>query len=518
MRLENKDEKLPYSERICLKKKVLEHLKKSEKNKKPIAIAINGKWGVGKTYFWKNNLAPSISTELKKYPIYTSVFGKKDERDIVQDLVTQFLRRENGAVNKLKEILNKLIAMVFRFKTGVAVNVDTSFIFKAFTKEDLQDAIICIDDFERLSDKIPPEDILGLICELKENKGCCVVVLYNDDKLFRDKQENSKTDKRKIFEEYKEKIFDFNFDFRPSTIEQVIAMGGHPVNINFPAYPYMKGILNLDHLIKESQVSLLQKHKKRQVQDINLRQLERTNLLYDELFEFLKLEKYPSDDFRKTYEYLLYPIIYAYHFDLYSDYFLLSSQRTTMNLLSPYSSIGEILRIWLPILKNAIKALTSNPSYTPDQTLRDQLFNFVSKIVEDTEFHLDFLHELQQTKDDIEQASIKFFLKHKSNIRAFPYLFGFRILCYAIEEDLPNSDAKGFCLRIVMQQYQNECLELLRQWCDTVYQYMDGKYLLTGCGEYFWIDYYTFTIPLKNAFESLDANLPQHKLIEKFPL
>ncbi len=64
-------------EREILKEKIIELLKKSKDQNKPVAIAINGEWGIGKTYLWKNELAPLIREELKKNPIYTSVFGKK---------------------------------------------------------------------------------------------------------------------------------------------------------------------------------------------------------------------------------------------------------------------------------------------------------------------------------------------------------------------------------------------------------------------------------------------------------
>lgn len=71
---------------------------------------------------------------------------------------------------------------------GINVNVD--FLFKMFKKEHMENTIVCIDEFERLSDKIQAQDILGLISELKEHKGCCVIVIYNDLKLFTDETQN----------------------------------------------------------------------------------------------------------------------------------------------------------------------------------------------------------------------------------------------------------------------------------------------------------------------------------------
>lgn len=179
-------------EREILKEKIIELLKKSKDQNKSVAIAINGEWGIGKTYLWKNELAPLIKDKFRKNPIYTSVFGKKDEQAIIEDLV----------------------------------------------------AHVCIDEFERLSDKIQVQDILGLISELKEHKGCCVIAIYNDLKLFTDETQNEQ--KRKIFDAYCEKVFDRIFNFSPYAKEQIEVMGDHPIKTDFEAYPYMKDIFNID--------------------------------------------------------------------------------------------------------------------------------------------------------------------------------------------------------------------------------------------------------------------------------
>ncbi|WP_120884746.1 P-loop NTPase fold protein [Helicobacter pylori] len=164
-------------EREILKEKIIELLKKSEDQNKLIAIAINGEWGIGKTYLWKNELAPLIREELKKNPIYISVFGKKDEQAIIEDLVTQFLSVKNQQPKSMGDIVNGALSLF-----GINVNVD--FLFKMFKKEHMENTIVCIDEFERLSDKIPVQDILGLISELKEHKRCCVIAIYN--KFFTD--------------------------------------------------------------------------------------------------------------------------------------------------------------------------------------------------------------------------------------------------------------------------------------------------------------------------------------------
>ncbi|WP_241869638.1 P-loop NTPase fold protein, partial [Helicobacter pylori] len=269
-------------EREILKEKIIELLKKSEDQNKPIAIAINGDWGIGKTYLWKNELAPLIKDKFKKNPIYTSVFGKKDEQAIIEDLVAQFLSTEKQKTNSIRNIINGILSFL-SMHFGVKINVNVDFLFKTLKKEHMENTIVCIDEFERLSDKIQAQDILGLISELKEHKGCCVIAIYNDLKLFTNEIQN---EQKKIFDAYCEKVFDRIFKFSPCAKEQIEVMGGHPIKTDFEAYPYMKDTFNIDD------------------NTTNLRTFQKLNNIYDEL----QLKEYPNDDFKKIYQYLLYSI------------------------------------------------------------------------------------------------------------------------------------------------------------------------------------------------------------------
>lgn len=85
---------------------------------------------------------------------------------------------------------------------GLYVTATLSF----FEKKDFNDIIVCFDDFERLSEKLDVKDILGLISELKEQKNCHVVMIFNGDKIRKD---NS-------LAIYKDKIIDYELDYDPS--------------------------------------------------------------------------------------------------------------------------------------------------------------------------------------------------------------------------------------------------------------------------------------------------------------
>ncbi len=466
-------------EREILKEKIIELLKKSKDQNKPVAIAINGEWGIGKTYLWKNELAPLIKDKFRKNPIYTSVFGKKDEQAIIEDLVAQFLSAEKQKTNPIRNIINGILSFL-SVHFGVKINVNVDFLFKTLKKEYMENTIVCIDEFERLSDKIQVQDILGLISELKEHKGCCVIAIYNDLKLFTDETQNEQ--KRKIFDAYCEKVFDRIFNFSPYAKEQIEVMGGHPIKTDFEAYPYMKDIFNIDD------------------NTINLRTFQKLNNIYDEL----QLKEYPNDDFNKIYKYLLYLILYAYYFDLYYKYFIPPKDlRPITNLFSPNSTIfKEVMEQQSLTIKNGIESIKTNASYNPKE-LQNCLKNMTNKIIQDTKYHNDFLKKCQTSKD-FEEASIEFFLENKDNLKAFPYIFGFRILNY-------NSH---FLLRAVMENHKNECLELIEKWYKSASQYRNENQ--QDFGEYFWINDYTFSLPLKETLKLLNINLSKDFLLYSY--
>lgn len=492
---------------------------------KPIAISIDGKWGVGKTHFWKNELAPLIGAQLEKYPIYTSVFGKKDGNEIIQDLVAQFLERENKVNNKLKSVLGILSTFI---KLKTTINIDTTFLFKMLDKKDLRNTIICIDDFERLSDKIPPQDILGLISELKENKGCWVVILYNDDELFQSKETN---EKRNLFNKYKEKVFDHHLSFSINPYEQFLLLKNHEPSLkdlhyDFDSHIYLPKILDIMLLLEQQSY-------------IDLRTLNKAICSYRLCLQHLNLQEHINQDFKKTSHYLLYSLIHAHYFSLENNYFEELDYGHGIGitgLLNPHTSIYRLLlKSFLPILKNVLMLADKTSNYcllpsslmspsTPlpsKESFRNYFENFIKKIISDTEFHNKYKEDLQKTNNDNKQASINFFLNHKDNIIAIPYMFGFRILDYAFEEENDvfsmENRKKSFALEIVLQKYQDDMLTLFNQWCDEAYTVIVDKHNRDE-GEYFWINSMTFFKPLESLFKELNIDKPQNQLCKNLDL
>ncbi|MCT7595198.1 P-loop NTPase fold protein [Aliarcobacter butzleri] len=157
-------------------------------------IALNGKWGVGKTFFWNQLIEEKFST---KKTAYISLFGVETIQQIKNDLLLQ-IYTQNGFVKKIKD-------KVGSFKL---YGMDISLALSWFEKKDFENVIVCFDDFERISDKLKLKDVLGLISELKEQKKCTVVLILNKKEL-----------KDEDLSKYKDKIVDYDFNYEPTVVE-----------------------------------------------------------------------------------------------------------------------------------------------------------------------------------------------------------------------------------------------------------------------------------------------------------
>ncbi|MBF7047240.1 hypothetical protein IY804_04010, partial [Campylobacter volucris] len=85
------------------------------------------------------------------------------------------------------------------------------------------------------------------------------------------------------------------------------------------------------------------------------------------LLKEFSLEKYPSKEFEKIYNYLFYPIAYAYHFGLKSEYFEKKYGQGTTNLISAHTSIySNLLKELLSYLKDGFEIIQKTSFlYTP---------------------------------------------------------------------------------------------------------------------------------------------------------
>lgn len=159
-------------------------------------ILINGKWGIGKTYF--------IKKEFLKYknPIYISLFGINSFEDFKVQMYFE-LDKILGFIKKVnKSIENTNIGIGWFSMSIPYFEQDIVKIIKRKKKEFL----IVIDDLERKSSNINMEEILGLLESLTAIKELNIIIIANEEKM----QPDDKT----IYDNFKEKVIQktYNID------------------------------------------------------------------------------------------------------------------------------------------------------------------------------------------------------------------------------------------------------------------------------------------------------------------
>lgn len=208
-------------------------LKRFLDNKDYRVLAVNGKWGIGKTY-----LVQTFLNENKGgYYLYASVFGISS----IEQLKARLIANNQSSQGKTKSVINSAntsISNIFELfkrispKLEKAPKIDLALSEKSsipiagslisiagdlaleilFNLNAKENSIICIDDLERKS-QIPLEEILGFVEYLVQKRKCKIIIIYNEDNLI-------ETDK-KALNDYREKVIDREFKLDPTVRENL---------------------------------------------------------------------------------------------------------------------------------------------------------------------------------------------------------------------------------------------------------------------------------------------------------
>ena len=201
---------------------------------KGLCIAIRGKWGIGKTYLWKQ-IQEDIEKSTKQRVVYISLFGKEHYSQVLEEIVLQLFRNHNEIAKKASKLISKTINII----SSGQITIEAESLFSVLQKKDFNNIIVCFDDIERKSDELKMKYFMGLISQLKDLRDCKVVVILNDEKLQNDKQStpNKNSSKKTAnknsdcsdYSLYKDKCIDYEFK-----IESALEVAEHIVkNIDF---------------------------------------------------------------------------------------------------------------------------------------------------------------------------------------------------------------------------------------------------------------------------------------------
>ena len=158
------------------------------------AILINGIWGCGKTFLYKNYLIPAIKNiELgktnRKDNIYISLYGISSINDLSRELLLRFVSVKTSKGTGKNEELVLVSAGIFELLSrSISFQVkNVSFgglekfyekITKIIKKKNM---VLCLDDLERCS--IPINELFGWINNLTEHCNCKVIILADETNI-----------------------------------------------------------------------------------------------------------------------------------------------------------------------------------------------------------------------------------------------------------------------------------------------------------------------------------------------
>lgn len=171
----------------------------------PKVLLVKGAWGVGKTYYVKRFIEENKGNLGSKAISYVSLFGAISLKDIEDRIFSSFTMLDKEGLKRGFELLKPISDLM----TSVEIPyVKTTSVVDGFIKDKvIRNFLICFDDLERLEDDVSVSSVLGLISYLKDEKGCKIILICNDQEL-NDKQ-------KKQIEEYREKVVDAEFLYAP---------------------------------------------------------------------------------------------------------------------------------------------------------------------------------------------------------------------------------------------------------------------------------------------------------------
>jgi hypothetical protein len=185
-------------------------------------VMLSGKWGSGKTYFWKNIIEKDLiefQTKNQKAYIYTSLYGNTSIDKIEDNIYAQAYLCAIGGENFVLKGYKTLKDFGKRFGSFCSL-LDISKLIDGvdeIQKNNIKNSallylekggIVCFDDFERKSKDIDLNDLFGFITQLTINFDCKVVIILNDD-VF-------ESEEKKIFSNVKEKSVSKFLKYEPS--------------------------------------------------------------------------------------------------------------------------------------------------------------------------------------------------------------------------------------------------------------------------------------------------------------
>ncbi|MCD8403834.1 P-loop NTPase fold protein [Tenacibaculum finnmarkense] len=192
-----------------------EHLKTIFTNyliepKTQYAILINGTWGSGKTYYWKNELTETAKNNGYK-AIYITLNGISSTEVLERTLFYKLIPFIGDSKNKYIKNITKLIGNSANAVSKFFTKSDFNDLFKGVGLDsfDFEKYVICFDDLERC--QIPIKETLGFINNYTEHKFLKTIIFADENNI-----DNSQEGYDNIKEKVIGRILNFELDINES--------------------------------------------------------------------------------------------------------------------------------------------------------------------------------------------------------------------------------------------------------------------------------------------------------------
>jgi hypothetical protein len=173
-------------------------------------LLLHGRWGTGKTYFWRHFVEREQRSVRESFYTYVSLFGASSVAH-VKSLIL-FGGKPARSADDLPS-LGRRVANFIAGKRHYLPDISLPHVgnigkaIGAFDELLIKNYLVCFDDLERRNDKLDLEQFFGLVSLLKEQNDCRVVIICNESEL-------SDEDTRRL-DKYREKIVDRQLTYDP---------------------------------------------------------------------------------------------------------------------------------------------------------------------------------------------------------------------------------------------------------------------------------------------------------------
>jgi|SRR5829696_3374677 len=196
-------------------------------------LILKGRWGIGKTFFWRRLIKES---RLKKnvgrqWYAYESLFGVNSLDDLKNAIIASRVEANVSIIKSRIQMRTESLKQLLKGLEKTKLGSYTGGLAGEYLYLLLDNALICFDDLERKGAALSFKDVFGLAAVLKEERDCKVLIIMNDESL-------SDTD-IKEFKIHGEKLVDREVSF---TIDEEQAFR-NIFEASFPHYEIIKKTL-----------------------------------------------------------------------------------------------------------------------------------------------------------------------------------------------------------------------------------------------------------------------------------